>query len=63
MSDWTCSNCRFWKHEYGLEEGEGYCRRRAPGAFFADGRPNTLYRWPVTAATDFCGEHEPELDQ
>lgn len=71
MSEPTCATCRFWPIDrYGGGEG-GYntdgshspCRRRAP-VFFPDERSTSTFagagtRWPFTAKSDWCGEHEP----
>jgi hypothetical protein len=60
----TCATCKFW---HTLKPGSAICRRNAPqaGPVLA---PNpvppglTLHMvWPATAASDWCGDHQPRL--
>jgi len=60
MDDNTCPNCRFWEH--GVYPAR--CRRRAPApvVHLKEGPDKdeilNVY-WPITTATDWCGEFEP----
>lgn len=63
-----CSHCRFWQ-PYSIDPaGDGECRRHAPLATLRSSLPEAdrnglVYRqyayWPVTHATDGCGEALP----
>jgi hypothetical protein len=62
MSEPYCAACRFWQPFYGESPVRyGACRRRAPMPVerpvfdLSDRRAD----WPVTAASDWCGEREP----
>lgn len=51
----SCGSCRCWKAE---EEG-GMCRRNPPSVHALtddNGTPYTISSWPMTDATDWCGE-------
>lgn len=58
MSAVACKDCLWWEP---CDEREGQCRRHAPAPV-----PNTWLdpdqgyeaEWPVTLATDWCGEWE-----
>lgn len=46
----TCDSCRFW------HKAESQCRRNAPLPVNGGQDKQTL--WPVTAASDWCGEFQ-----
>lgn len=55
-----CSSCKFWDRS-SQDKLAGVCRRRAPGPLMvAEYRlvpvGASSYLWPVTKATDTCGE-------
>lgn len=54
----NCDTCRYWQQEE--KEGWGFCHRYAPrpvvSGLIDDGIEPTIARWPVTAATAWCGE-------
>jgi hypothetical protein len=58
-----CSTCKYWNarsrimpqqvtpgSSYPLPQQPGYCTLNAPSA-------SSTFKWPVTAATDFCGQY------
>lgn len=57
MADRACGDCEYWKELKlqpetgggGPDDISGQCRRHAPAV-------KGLPRWPVTAATEWCGE-------
>lgn len=50
----TCATCRFWQP---AKHGKlGQCRTRSPVVVVAGEIAGT--RWPMTAADDWCGEHD-----
>ncbi len=52
-----CATCEFWNEKDGPQKGLGRCQRHAPNGFQKrDG--NLMTRWPITQASDFCGDHE-----
>lgn len=56
-SDPACLSCRYFDNAPAeLDDGNGYCRRRAP--VFQVGMPGG--RWPTTREGGWCGEHDPE---
>lgn len=57
----NCKSCNWWKFigattTLGQELGE--CRRNAPVLGLSDLRANDEGKWPLTVATDYCGEFE-----
>lgn len=54
----VCSACKHWSHEARATQGE--CRRHAPQTlvFTIDDKTKFESRFPVTQATDWCGEFE-----
>src|ERR1041385_4127522 len=53
-----CSNCRFWDYPADqVTSTEWPCRRYAPKPG-PSGNGTSTY-WPLTEASDWCGEHEP----
>jgi hypothetical protein len=56
MGAMTCNDCKYWD---GAEfRGSGFCRKNPP---VLEQRNGTFVTetglWPVTQATDWCGEH------
>lgn len=50
----TCNTCRFWER---AKHGKlGQCRTRSPVVVVAG--ESAFTRWPMTAADDWCGEHD-----
>ncbi|NJM37945.1 MAG: hypothetical protein HC845_08885 [Akkermansiaceae bacterium] len=56
----ACSACQHWSNEASSEKGE--CRRHAPQAFVftIDSKTKFESRFPVTNASDWCGEFQAE---
>ena len=63
----TCEHCLYWRPYPGDNLGEGECHRHAPAARSMNVAPETnrrglAYRlyawWPVTHATEDCGEFQ-----
>lgn len=54
----VCAACKHWSHEANAEQGE--CRRHAPQTlvFTIDAETKFESRFPVTNASDWCGEFE-----
>jgi hypothetical protein len=51
----TCAACLFWREvQPGL--GMGFCRRRAPERLAAEPGVLSVGVWPVTQATELCGD-------
>ena len=53
----SCANCRFWQAD---GDGAGSCRRRAPAVLY-DVEDGAFCLWPMTEASDWCGDHERSL--
>lgn len=56
----ACENCRWWEGWERDGEQTGKCRRHAPRPYSTADRMTAGSLdagWPVTDATDFCGEH------
>ena len=52
----NCSSCRFW--DCAADGVRGLCRRRSPRQDDDVGQAV----WPLTHATDWCGQHEMKED-
>jgi hypothetical protein len=52
----TCGNCRFYRE---ADQGAGTCHRYPP-TFAGEQSPRELHRWrfPLVAASAWCGEHQ-----
>ena len=77
MNEGQCDGCLYWSmyHDGGKEIGE--CRRHAPDktskyqltnieeneSIPEHRRGKTLYEWPLTRKTDWCGEFRQETNQ
>lgn len=61
-----CDNCGWWSARPETAGGGGECRRRAPKAVVIKSAQNGIRLrdtdrvFPVTDATDWCGDWEPE---
>lgn len=56
-----CGTCRYWdQEEFVTPEDQGICRRHAPAAVAGDPDDPDRYeqfpRWPLTLASEWCGE-------
>jgi hypothetical protein len=51
-----CSNCIWWHPASGGATGE--CRHRSPVGIFDTNTGDTYGKWPLTDATDTCGDHQ-----
>lgn len=51
----ACARCVNWVKG---EESMGQCRRHAPRPRDRDWRGDRPWLWPLTRATDWCGEFE-----
>ena len=53
----VCSSCKHWNSQ---SDNKGECRRYAPQAlaFVVDSETKFESRFPVTAASEWCGEFE-----
>jgi hypothetical protein len=65
MEQQYCLSCRYWVQTRVEGPGvpgipgapaQGECKRYAPRPSVGSGHRHVL--WPLTAATDFCGQHE-----
>ena len=54
----TCETCRWWDDLSWWEEYHGYCRVLPPSCV-KNHADEDLGPWPVTRASDWCGEHAP----
>lgn len=52
----ACENCAYWR---GNQKRRGDCRRRAPTNSYRDFGDDLIAEWPMTTASQWCGEHEP----
>lgn len=54
----VCSTCKHWNKTE--DAGKGECRRHAPQSlvFTIDRKTRFESRFPVTAASDWCGDFE-----
>jgi hypothetical protein len=54
----VCSACKHWSNESSASQGE--CRRHAPQTlvFTIDAETKFESRFPITQASDWCGEFE-----
>lgn len=59
----TCAKCRWWREVVGFHRNDGVpsgeCRWSSPRIFQAGAEGKLMTRWPLVAAADFCGDHEP----
>ena len=54
----TCAVCFYWEFlEGGLGGDYGFCRRHAPPAVTISKAAEYEARWPLTDASEWCGEH------
>lgn len=55
----NCKTCVFWDYQAGLWPRDGadmgQCRINAPVSLVVNDKLVT--RWPLTAETDYCGQH------
>jgi len=67
MTTRACGNCKHWEgreDSRNVRTGElerGECRRSAPRPFDRWGDGTNVAVWPITAATDWCGQFEQKL--
>lgn len=66
MADESCKKCRFWK-EFGKmtfekeRKSAGFCRKLSPRSIsvsLGSFKDSLRYRFPVSAADDWCGQFE-----
>jgi len=58
----TCSTCKFWKNAHTSPVDLSECRRHAPVA--TGGMHCEAFTiWPKAKAGDWCGDHEPKVDE
>jgi hypothetical protein len=50
----TCETCKYWVQE-DVQSDKGQCRTLPPQVDIDEGKRGI---WPITLATEGCGEHE-----